>query len=354
MDTPQIPHFMPGGLGQLGAKLSEDEENKKHLKISNYISEMDAELKDRFKALKSIQDLLLEADEEEQKEIRKLELLYEDKYKEVYALREALISGKADLEPELIKEFDERAALVKDEDYEKVEVTPCDVKSIQNIPKGVSDFWMKALINSPMGESISEKDRPILGYLQNVQLELHQEEEKGDGFDLIFTFAPNSYFDGTQIKKTVTRKNGNPIKTQSTEIKWKDACNPTIKKQKKKKKGKKVTVEVKCESFFNIFETIDPENAGKKDDEKKEKPEDDEDGDYDEADELNMKLQEDHDIAEQLKDDLVPLALEYYLGVIENEGEDDEDDEDDDDEDEGEQKKKKKGKKGGMPTGPDG
>ena len=73
MDTPQIPHFMPGGLGSMD-KMNEDEENKQQLKMSKYITEMDAELKDRFKALKSLQDLIHEADEEEQKEIRKLEL----------------------------------------------------------------------------------------------------------------------------------------------------------------------------------------------------------------------------------------------------------------------------------------
>jgi hypothetical protein len=28
-------------------------------------------------------------------------------------------------------------------------------------------------------------------------------EEKGEGYDLIFTFEPNSYFDGTEIKKEV-------------------------------------------------------------------------------------------------------------------------------------------------------
>ena len=44
---------MPGGMGAMG-QINEDEENKLKLKMSNYIKEMDAELKDRFKALKSI------------------------------------------------------------------------------------------------------------------------------------------------------------------------------------------------------------------------------------------------------------------------------------------------------------
>jgi nucleosome assembly protein 1-like 1 len=94
----------------------------------------------------------------------------------------------------MIAEFDKRAAEMKDEDYDKLEITPCDVKSIKNCPTGVSDFWIKAMLNHPVGDMISEKDRPILGYLANIELELHNE---GEGFDLIFTFLPNSYFNGT-------------------------------------------------------------------------------------------------------------------------------------------------------------
>lgn len=44
---------MPGGLGALGQQ-TEDEDNKQQLRMSKYISEMDEELRDRFKALKAI------------------------------------------------------------------------------------------------------------------------------------------------------------------------------------------------------------------------------------------------------------------------------------------------------------
>lgn len=78
---------MPGGLGGIG-QMNEDEEIKVEHKISKYISEMDAEIKDRFKALKTIQDEIHDFDDEEQKEIRKLEIMFEEKYKDIYALRE--------------------------------------------------------------------------------------------------------------------------------------------------------------------------------------------------------------------------------------------------------------------------
>jgi hypothetical protein len=68
---------------------------------------------------------------------------------------------------------------------------------------------------------------------------------------------------------------------------------------------------VKVESFFNFFK--DEENVLGKLAEKGE--EDPEDGGEPEAGAVYKDEQQ--DIGEQIKDDLIPLALEYYLGVIE-------------------------------------
>jgi len=153
VDGTHIPHFMPGGVGSVG-KLTEDEEVRMGFKISKYINELDDELKDRFKALKALQDLVHEADEEEQKEIREMEIEFENKYKEIYKLRDQLVTGKADCDMALVEEFNVRAEEMKDEDYDKMEVVPCDVKAIQNTPKGVSDFWLKSMLQHPVGSTI--------------------------------------------------------------------------------------------------------------------------------------------------------------------------------------------------------
>ena len=346
---------MPGGLGSV-QKMTEEEEAQQNFKVSKYINEMDNELKDRFKALKAIADDLRQMDDESDKLIRDLEVEFENKYKEIYRQRDELINGKTDVNMQLVQEFDKRAEEMKDEDYAKLEVVPCDVKSIKNCPKGVSDFWMKAMINHSLGNMITEKDRPILGYLQNIELDLHSHDE---GYDLIFTFQENSYFKGTVIKKSLNMTHKGILEsTTSTKIEWKDACNPTIKKVKKKKKGKKVNVEVKCDSFFNFFEEIVP---GK---EEQDKPEKENDDDNSEMEDIHEKLNDDLDLADQFKEDLVPLALEYYLGVIEiSDGEADEDGGSeggnkpaDDDEDDQPKKKKKKGgnKPADAPLGPDG
>ncbi len=67
-------------------------------------------------------------------------------------------------------------------------------------------------------------------------------------------------------------------------------------------------------------------------------------------------MDHDFDMGNDIKDDIVPLALEYYLGVIEkeSEGSDDEDGDDDDDDDMPKQKKAKKVAPGKGPKGPNG
>ena len=91
---------------------------------------MDDELKDRFKALKAIQDYTKEFDEEESKQIREMEVEFEQKYKDVYRQRDAVVSGKEELNKKLIEAFNKRAVQMKDEAYEALEIIPCDVKGI--------------------------------------------------------------------------------------------------------------------------------------------------------------------------------------------------------------------------------
>jgi len=53
----------------------------------------------------------------------------------------------------------------------------------------------------PLGDLVSEKDRKILQYLENIVLDLHEEEGQY-GYDLTFKFLSNSYFKETEIKKS--------------------------------------------------------------------------------------------------------------------------------------------------------
>lgn len=182
-------------------------------------------------------------------------------YAEVYAKRAQLLSGAVEPSEELIQAFEKRHEEMKDDKYDGVDIEICDVKDIQNSEKGVSGFWFRAMLaNGEISRMISEKDRAILQYLENIELTLHEE---GYGFDLKFTFEKNSYFKGTELSKSFVMGKQNVIeKCIGTKIEWEAGCDPTVTKKKKKVKGKdgkktNKNVTVKTDSFFNFFETIE-------------------------------------------------------------------------------------------------
>lgn len=199
---------------------------------------------------------------------------------------------------------------------------------------------MRAMLNhGGIARLIQEKDRPILMHLQDIQCDLHT---TGYGFDLTFTFEKNDYFKNAQLKKTFVMTRQNIIeKCEGTEIEWKDGKDVTKKKIKKKQKAKKgqpgktITKTVDQESFFNFFKTItmpdEKELAEGKKPEKADK-DDDEEGENAEKD-VGELMDDDYDLGTEFKDQLIPLALEYYLEVIEEDDEDGCDDEDCDDDD---------------------
>lgn len=274
-------------------------------------------------------------DDEEEALYRELEIKYDKLYKEVYEQRMLVLLGEKAPAEELLKEYETRAKELDDEDYKKIEVTACDVKDIQNTPLGVPGFWMRAMLtHGGISRLIQEKDRPILMYLQDISCDLHN---PGYGFDLTFTFEKNDYFKNAQLRKSFVMTRQNVIeKCDGTEIEWKDGKDVTKKKIKKKQKSKKgqagktITKTVEQESFFNFFKTIAmPDEKDLVDGKAPAKePEDDEKPEKD----VGELMDEDFDMGNEFKDQLIPLALEYYLEVIEEDEDDGEDDGEDDDE----------------------
>ena len=323
-------------------------------KISKDINAMPEGVKDRFKALKVLTDKLHELDEEEDQAYRALERKYELLYQKVYEKRAALVMGEQEPQQAQQDKFEEMKTSLTDEAFETLEVPICDVKDIQNTVKGVSGFWLRAMLaHTNLQHEITEKDRSILAYLQDIRLTLH---DSGFGFNLTFVFEENAYFAGTELTKQFVMTKPNVVeKCVGTNIVWTAGSDPTKEKKKKKTKSggktKTVTTTVKCDSFFNFFETVEAADLGNK------QPSGDSDSDDDEN-KIGEQMDHDFDMGNDIKDDIVPLALEYYLGVIEKEEEDDDEDDDDDDEDsDGPKQKKQKKMKvapGGGPKGPNG
>lgn len=76
--------------------------------VSSTINKMPEDIRDRFKALKSLADECSELDDEMQTEMRKLEVYYEQLYQEVDDARAKVISGICDPNDDLIDQFDMR------------------------------------------------------------------------------------------------------------------------------------------------------------------------------------------------------------------------------------------------------
>ena len=237
------------------------------LKISKDIQRMPEEVKDRFKALKVLTDQLHVLDEEEDMAYRAIERKYEHLYCKVYEKRAAILTGAAMPDAATTQKFEEMKNKLMDDGYDKLEVPICDVKDIQNTSKGVSSFWVRAfLAHQALQHEVTEKDRPILAYLENIKLELH---ESGYGFNLTFQFEQNSYFSPNELKKCFVMTKPNVVeKCLGTPIEWAAGSDPTKEKKKKKVKQngkqKTVTTTVKCDSFFNFFETVEAAEVGTK------------------------------------------------------------------------------------------
>ena len=194
----------------------------------------------------------------------------------------------------------------------------------------MSDFWPRVLAaNGNTDKVISDKDRPILGYVSNVEACLHTEDH---GFTVNMFFDENQYMEVNELSVSFFMQKQNVVeRIEGTEITWKAGCDPTHMKKTKKKKGKKITENKKVPSFFDLFASHVAKEG---------------DNDEDSDDETAQQMDEALDLGNEIKDSIVPLALEQYLGVIEVGADDSEDDDDDDDDDEDEAPAK-----GGKPLG---
>jgi len=182
-------------------------------------------------------------------------------------------------------------------------------------------------------------------FLKDITCDLH---ETGS-YKLNFIFDANEYFDHPVLQREFTLDDEKQTisKIISTKIQWKtEELNPTIEKKKKFVKNKKTKVKkevTKVEevpSFFTFFKDYDMLNAGKHDhdhDDEEEEHEEDE-GDI---------IEEEYDLGNFIKEELIPYAIEYYLGIVKDdeEGGEGEDFEDEEDEEEEPVPKKKGGKK---------
>ncbi|SGZ54868.1 CIC11C00000004190 [Sungouiella intermedia] len=282
---------------------------------SGYIDQLSRHVKKRVLGLKAVQQLQMKLEAEFQKELLELEKKYFKKYEPLYERRKAIVNGELEPTTEEIEVGEELEEKDEDEDEEEEEEED-DAENAASSVKGIPGFWLTALENLPtVSETITERDSEILQELKDIRMEYLETP----GFELIFEFNQNEFFSNQVLTKTYHYQaelgySGDFVydHADGCEINWKSKENNVtinIERRKQRNKNTKQTRTIEkltpTESFFNFF---DPPKAPQADEEDEEEEEEDEDAD------LEERLELDYQLGEEIKDRLIPRAIDWFTG----------------------------------------
>ncbi|KAI0408155.1 nucleosome assembly protein [Xylaria palmicola] len=320
--NPRLVQMIQGRLGSLVGR------------SSGYIESLPSSVRRRVAGLKGIQKDHSKLEAEFQEEVLQLEKKYFAKFTPLYEKRAKIVNGKVEPTDE------EVAAGEEDDDEQKDDESKdetAEKSSESSKVSGIPEFWLSAMKNQiSLAEMITERDENALRYLVDIRMEYLDKP----GFRLIFDFAQNSFFTNKTITKTYYYQNesgygGDFIydHAEGSKINWKDGQDLTTRVENKKQRNKNtkqtriVKKTVPTESFFNFFSPPKP-------------PADDDEDDA--ASDIEERLELDYQLGEDIKEKLIPRAIDWFTGEalafeevddLDDDGFVDEDDEDDDDDD---------------------
>lgn len=294
---------------------------------SGYVENLPAPVRRRVAGLKGVQKEHSKLEAQFQEEVLELEKKYFAKFTPLYQKRAKIVNGAAEPTEDEIK--------AGEEDDEQDEAEKEDEKEAESAEAvaGIPEFWLSAMKNQvSLAEMITDRDEAALKHLTDVQMEYLDKP----GFRLIFEFAENEFFTNKTISKTYFYQNesgygGDFIydHAEGEKIDWKAGKDLTVRVESKKQRNKNtkqtrvVKKTVPTESFFNFFSPPKP-------------PTDDEDDDA--ASDIEERLELDYQLGEDIKEKLIPRAIDWFTGEALQFEEMDDDDmegafEDEDDED---------------------
>ncbi|KAG0100547.1 hypothetical protein BGZ93_010870 [Podila epicladia] len=324
-NNPALMSMLQGRLGNLvGAP-------------SGYVQTLSPEVRRRVNGLKSLQNKHAVLEAEFQNEILALEKKYLALYTPLYEKRADFVSGKTEPTDAEVED-----GVSEDEEEDEEEDDEEDDKDAEKV-EGIPEFWLTALKSHPQfADIITEKDEEALKHLVDIRMAYFDKP----GFRLEFEFSPNEFFTNTLLTKTYYYQDepgygGDFVydHAEGTKIEWKEGkdMSVTVETKKQRHKGTNKTRVVKktvpAETFFSFFTPpVAPE---------------DEDDDVEEDEDIDEKLEADYGLGEELKDSIIPRAVDWFTGKalqyqdggdqydddFEYDDEDDEEDDDEDDED---------------------
>lgn len=340
-NNPALMSMIQGKLGSLVGQQS------------GYVEGLPKKVKQRVFGLKAVQQQQLKLEADFQKELLNLEKKFFKLYEPLYERRKEIVNG--DEEPTTAEIEEGEALEEQDEDEEDEEEEDEDDEDDDDIEGGVPGFWLTAMENlSTVSETITERDSEVLHFVKDIRMEYLETP----GFELIFEFNENEYFSNQILTKTYHYQaelgySGDFVydHADGCEINWKTKeTNVTINIERRKQRNKTTkqtrTIEklTPTESFFNFFDPPKPPKKSLSDDEEEVEEEEEEEEDED----LEARLELDYQLGEEIKDRLIPRAIDWFTGEAVDFGFDEEesdeegaefDEDEDDDSDQDDQPK---------------
>ncbi|KAH0493704.1 hypothetical protein TgHK011_000360 [Trichoderma gracile] len=323
--NPKLVQMIQGRLGSLIGQ------------SSGYIESLPAPVRRRVSGLRAIQKDHAKLEAEFQEEVLQLEKKYFAKFTPLYEKRAAIVNGKVEPTEEEVKRGDEDEDESNQEQAEPAGEASQPTDEVAENVKGIPEFWLSAMKNQvTLAEMITDRDEAALKHLVDIRMEYLDKP----GFRLIFEFEENEFFSDKILTKTYYYQNesgygGDFIydHAEGHKIDWYPGKDLTVRIEAKKQRNKNtkqtriVKKSVPTESFFNFFSPPKP-------------PTDDDDEHDDVASDIEERLELDYQLGEDIKEKLIPRAVDWFTGEAlayeefdedDMEGEDFEDDEDDED-----------------------
>ena len=334
--NPKLVSMIQGKLGSLVGR------------SSGYIESLPAPVRRRVAGLKGVQKEHSKLEVELQEEVLQLEKKYFARFTPLYEKRAKIVNGAAEPTEEEVKSGEQEEEGGEDE-AGKTESADED-KSNEKIA-GIPEFWLSAMKNQvSLAELITDRDETALKSLTNIRMEYLDRP----GFRLIFEFAENEFFTNKIITKTYYYQEesgygGDFIydHADGDKIDWKAGKDITVRVESKKQRNKSeyprqlpctltysvadtkqtrvVKKTVPTDSFFNFFDP--PKAPGEGEDEV--------------SSDVEERLELDYQLGEDIKEKLIPRAIDWFTGEalqfeeidedLEEGDFEDEDDEEDDD-----------------------
>lgn len=207
-------------------------------KSSGYVESLPAPVRRRVAGLKGVQKEHSKLEAEFQEEVLELEKKFFAKFTPLYEKRAKIINGASEPTEDEVKAGEEDEE--EDEEAEAVKAE-ADKDSAAADMKGIPEFWLSAMKNSSLQETITDRDEEALKFLTDIRMEYLDRP----GFRLIFEFAENPFFTNKTITKTYFYQEENGYggdfiydHAEGDKIDWKPNQDLTVKVESKKQRNK--------------------------------------------------------------------------------------------------------------------